>query len=188
MDVFEAIQLRRSIRTFSARKIDRVSLERILEAGRLAPSSSNRQAWHFIVVDDPEIKKLIPGHLPIGSRRFVSWIKNAPVIVVGLYYKAVTHMLGELFGHKNHLIDLSIAMTNMVLAATELDIGTCFIGWFNEKYLKKILSIPAKYRIGLIVVMGYAEKTSNEQGIGGAKAKPRKKLGEIVSYNKYGNP
>lgn len=186
MDVFESIKIRRSIRRFSGRKIEKDKLERILEAARLAPSSSNRQAWHFIVVDDPELKKLIPEHLPIGSKRFVSWIKDAPVIIVGLYYKAITHIIGGMFGRDNHLIDLSIAMTQMALTATEMDIGTCFIGWFNEKYLKKILKVPAKYQIGLLLVMGYPERPSNEEGIGGIKARPRKKLSEIVSRNKYG--
>ncbi|OGC43508.1 hypothetical protein A2Y85_04325, partial [candidate division WOR-3 bacterium RBG_13_43_14] len=153
---------------------------------RLAPSSSNRQAWHFIVVDDQELKDLIPEHLPMGSKRLITWLNRAPVVIVGLYFKAVTHYLGELFGHENYLIDFSIAMTHMALTATELGIGTCFVGWFNEKYLKKLLKIPNQYRIGSMLVMGYPETASNEQGIGGIKPRPRKKLEEIVSYNRFG--
>ncbi len=187
MNVYDSIKYRRSVRRFAERKIEIEKLHQILDAARLAPSSSNRQAWHFIVIEDPELKALIPEHLPMGSKRFVAWIKSAPIIIVGLYYKAITHVIGELFGHENHLIDLSIAMAYMSLAATELGIGTCFVGWFNEKYLKKLLNIPRNYHIGSLLAMGYPLKDSDDQGIGGIKPRPRKKLSEIVSRNKYGN-
>ncbi len=186
MDVFEAIKWRRSVRKFLPQKIEKEKILKILEAGRLAPSSSNRQAWHFIVVDDENLIKQIPEKVVIGTKSIISWVKDAPLVIVGCYTKAATHFVAELYGRQNHLIDITIAMTHMVLEATELGIGTCYIGWFNEKHLKKILKIPDHYRVAMLVVMGYPAEPSTSEGIGGIKPRPRKDLKEIVSYNLWG--
>ncbi len=186
MDVFETIKWRRSVRKFSSQKIEKDKILRILEAGRLAPSSSNRQARHFVVVDEPEIIAKIPEKVTFGTKSIISWIKDAPLVIVGCYTKAITHLVAGLYGHENHLIDISIAMTHMVLEATELGIGTCYIGWFNEKHLKRILKIPDHYRIAMLVVFGYPAEPSTPEGIGGIKPRPRKELKEIVSYNQWG--
>lgn len=186
MDVFETIKWRRSVREFSPKKIEKEKILKILEAGRLAPSSSNRQAWHFIIIDDPEIINKLPQNVAIGTKSIISWIKEAPLVIVGCYTKAITHFAAGLFGHQNHLIDISIALTHMVLEATELGIGSCFVGWFNEKYLKQILKIPSHYRIAMLVVMGYPANPSTPEGIGGIAPRPRKELKEIVSHNTWG--
>ena len=83
MNVFEAIKWRRSVRKFSAQKVGREKVLQILEAARLAPSSSNRQAWHFVVVDDPAVIKQIPDTVPAGTQRIVSFMKDAPLVIVG---------------------------------------------------------------------------------------------------------
>lgn len=186
MDVLEVIKWRRSIREFSPQKIEQEKVLKILEAGRLAPSSSNRQAWHFIVVDDKNLIKKIPEKVIIGTKGIISWIKDAPLVIVGCYTKKITHYIADLYGHENHLIDISIAMTHMVLEATELGIGSCFIGWFNERYLKSLLKIPHSYRIAMLVVLGYPKNPSTQEGIGGIKSRPRKELKEIVSHNIWG--
>ncbi|MGB9722048.1 MAG: nitroreductase family protein [bacterium] len=187
MDVFEAIKWRRSVRRFSPQKIEREKLLKILEAGRLAPSSSNRQAWHFVIVDDQDLIKQIPEKVVTGTKGIVSWIKDAPLVIVGCYTKAITHLVAQIYNRENHLIDISIAMTHMVLEATELGIGTCYVGWFNERHLKKVLKIPDRYRIAMLVIMGYPEEQSTPDGIGGIKPRSRKELKEIVSYNQWGN-
>lgn len=186
MDVLEVIKWRRSIREFLPQKIEQEKILKILEAGRLAPSSSNRQAWHFIVVDDENLIKKIPEKVIVGTKSIISWIKNAPLVIVGCYTKKITHYIAGLYRHENHLIDISIAMTHMVLEATELGIGSCFIGWFNEKHLKGLLKIPDSYRIALLVVLGYPKNPSTQEGIGGIKPRPRKELKEIVSHNIWG--
>ena len=80
MDVFKAIRWRRSVRNFSPQKIEREKLLQILEAARIAPSSSNRQAWHFVVIDDPKIIEQIPRQVAMGTKAIIPWIKGAPVI------------------------------------------------------------------------------------------------------------
>jgi len=186
MDVFKAIRWRRSVRKFSSQKIEREKILQILEAARLAPSSSNRQTWHFVFIDDKSIIEQIPKQVAIGTKMIVPWIKDAPLVVAGCYTKAATHYMAQLFGHENHLVDVSIAMTHIALAATALGIGTCFVGWFNETKLKKLLRIPGMYKIAVLLALGYPADESTEEGIGGIAPRPRKSLGEIVSYNKFG--
>jgi nitroreductase len=186
MNVFEAIKWRRSVRKFAHRQIEREKLLKILEAARLAPSSSNRQAWHFVLIDDRKIMEMIPKQVAMGERAIIPWIKDAPVVVAGCYTKAMTHVIGELFGHKNHLIDVSIAMTHMVLAATELGIGSCFVGWFHPKKLKRLLGVPGNHDIACLVAFGYPASDSTAEGIGNIAPMPRRPLKSIVSHNHFG--
>jgi nitroreductase len=186
MDVFEAIKWRRSVRKFSSQKIERDKVLQILEAARLAPSSSNRQAWHFLVIDDPLIIKQIPDTAPVGTRRIITFMENAPLVVVGCYSKAFTHYVAQLAGHENHLVDVSIALTHMTLAATELGIGSCWVGWYGESKLRTILKIPRRYRVVALLVLGYPAEPSTEESIAGIPPRPRKSLNEIVSHNKFG--
>lgn len=187
-EVFEAIRRRRSVRRFSDKKIEREKILQILEAGRLAPSSSNRQAWHFVVVDDPALIEQIPDTAPAGTRRIISFIGKAPLVIVGCYTKALTHYLAQLTGHENHLIDVAIAMTQMTLAATSLDLGTCWVGWYGESKLRGLLGLPRKYKIAVLLALGHPAEPSTAEAIGGIPARPRKELGEIVSRNRFGQP
>lgn len=187
MDVFKTIQWRRSVREFSSTKIEHDILKQILETARIAPSSSNRQAWHFVVIDDPEIIKQIPKQVAMGDKIILSWMTNAPCVIVGCYSKALTHRIAQVFDHENHLIDISIAMTHICLAATALGIGSCFVGWFNTKKLKKRLNLPARYKIAVLLALGYPAEESTDKSIGGVKAHSRKNFDEVVSLNKYGN-
>jgi nitroreductase len=187
MDIFEVMKWRRSVRKFAPRKIEREKILQILETARIAPSSSNRQAWHFVVIDDKSIVEQIPKQVIMGDKFIVKWLKDAPMIIAGCYTKAMTHHIAQLFDHENHLVDISIAMTHICLAATALGIGSCFIGWFHHKKLKKLLGIPNRYNIAVLLALGYPTDESTEQGIGGIASGPRKKLEEIVSYNKFGD-
>jgi nitroreductase len=186
MDVFKAIHWRRSVRRFAPQKIEREKILKILEAARLAPSSSNRQAWHFVVIDDTSIIEHIPKQVAMGQKMLVPWIKDAPLVIAGCCTKAWTHIVGQLFGHENYLVDVSIAMAHIALAATALGIGTCFVGWFNESKLKTVLGIPRKYKIAVLLALGYPADKSTTESIGGIDPRPRKSLEEIVSYNKFG--
>lgn len=186
MDVFKAIKWRRSVRRFSDQKIERSKVLQILEAARLAPSSSNRQAWHFVVIDDRTIIQQIPDTVPIGTGRIVSFVRKAPLVIAGCYTKALTHYIAQVAGHENHLVDVSIAMAHMTLAATELGIGTCWIGWYGESRLRKLLKLPRRYKIVALLVVGYPADPSTEESIAGIPARPRKSMSDIVSYNTFG--
>ena len=186
MDVIKAIRWRRSVRNYSPRSIEREEVLQILEAARLAPSSSNRQAWHFVVIDDGAIIEQIPDTVPVGTQRIVNFVKKAPLVIAGCYTKAFTHYIAQVAGHENHLVDVSIAMAHMTLAATELGIGTCWIGWYGESRLRKLLKLPRRYKIVALLVLGYPADSSTEESIAGIPARPRKALKDIVSHNTFG--
>jgi len=118
MDVFEAIEKRRSIRNYEPTPVPREKLEKILEAARLAPSASNVQPRHFIVVTDVEKREALSGGM------FASFLKQAPVVIVACG--------DEKKAPKWHAIDVAIAVENMVVAATGEGLGTCWIGSFDE--------------------------------------------------------
>jgi len=188
VELSRVIAWRRSIRRFSKRPIEKEEIIEILEAARRAPSSSNSQPWHFIVVDDTKKIGAIVRAAPFGTKSIISFARDAQVLIVCCYKKKITHHLAQLFGHDNHLIDVAIATDHLVLRATDLGIGSCWIGWFDEKKVKRLLDIPRNFRIAVMVALGYPEGPSTDDGIGGIQARPRKSLSEISSYNSFRDP
>lgn len=188
MELNKVISWRRSVRRFKDQPIEREKLIEILNAARVAPSSSNSQPWHFIIVEDKDKIETIARAAPSGTRSIISFARNAAAIVVACYKKRITHHLARIFGHENHLIDIAIATDHLVLRATDLGIGTCWIGWFDEKELQRLLKIPRGYRVAALVALGYPADPSTDEAIGGIKPRLRKELSEITSYNTFGNP
>jgi nitroreductase len=169
MDVFTAIQNRRSIRAYKDKAIDEPLLNKVLEAARLAPSAGNNQGWKFLVVKDPETRKMLS-----AAAKGQKQVEQAPVVLVGISTEPEGKMLnGQLRGP----IDLSIAFSFIMLEAIELGLGTCWLGAYNEDEVKKILGIPDKLRVIAMTPLGYpAEEPA---------ARPRKSADQIVIYEKY---
>lgn len=188
MSVFETIRTRRSIRAYEDKPVEEDKLRRVLEAARMAPSAGNRQPWRFIVVTDPKVKEAIievkerfrppppksAPQTPPRSTPRLNPLRTAPIIIVGCA------MPSESFpGTDFWKIDVSIALQNLVLAAWELGLGTCWVGVFHEEEeLKKVLGLPDEARIVAMVTLGYpAEKKE--------PVTDRKPLEEIVRYNHW---
>lgn len=155
--LIKLIKKRKSERNYDpSRKIDEIHIESMVEAARLAPSASNRQPWHFIAVKDEKILKRICSEALGGivGNRFAG---NAPVIFVLCADTGLNAtMIGEkIKGIAYHQIDIGIAGEHLVLRATELGIGTCWIGWFNGKRIKAILSIPEQIKVLSLITAGY---------------------------------
>lgn len=187
--VLEVIRFRRSVRRFIDKPIEKAKLELILEAARLAPSSTNSQPWHFIVVTDRKIIAEIARAEPYGLTRFNSWIANAPVVIACLARpRLFSHRLGRLVGKDFHLVDCAIAIEHMVLVAAELGIGSCWVGWFDAKKVRRALKVPAGYEIVVLLPLGYPEQVGDAYGIGGIGARRRKEVAEIASLNSFGSP
>jgi nitroreductase len=111
MDVFEAVQKRRSVRAYESTPIPKEKLEKILEAARLAPSAGNIQPWHFIIVTELEKRqKLAQAQAP-----FAKFLKEAPVVIVGCGDQKASPGW--------FMVDVAIAMQNMVLTATGEGLG-----------------------------------------------------------------
>jgi nitroreductase len=169
MDVFTAISNRRSIRAYQAKEVEQSKIDRILEAGRLSPSAANRQEWKFIVVRDPAIKKQL-----VAAAHGQKSVDQAPVMLVGC---AVDSSAIMPCGQYSYTVDLSIAFAYMILEAHELGLGTCWLGAFDEGAVKKALQIPKEVRVVAMTPLGYPNESPS--------ARPRKDIGEIVSYDKY---
>lgn len=175
MEVFEAIQKRRSVRSYLPDEVPEEKLGRILEAARLAPSAVGRQPWHFIVVTDPRKRK----RLSRGGR-FAWFLSEAPVVIVGCGNKRSSS--------RWHVIDTAIAMQNMVIAATGEGLGTCWIGSFNQQQVRRLLSIPDEYAVISLLALGYAREKEDLPTRALRLIKKKKRLTEIVSLENFGNP
>jgi nitroreductase len=169
MDVFHAIKLRRSIRAYQDKPIEEEKLQRVLEAGRLAPSAKNRQEWRYVLVKDKELRKKLA--VACNNQYFIS---EAPVVIVGCA-TMVDYVLS--CGQPAYTIDVSISMDHMTLQAVEEGLGTCWIGSFKENEVKRILDIPEEMRVVEVMPLGYPKFLP--------EAKPRKELDEIVIHDKY---
>lgn len=166
MDVFEAIKVRRSIRRYKkGADIPEEHLRRILEAARLSPSAANRQPWRFVVVKDPEVKRRLA-----EACRGQMFIADASVVVVALGDPSISRW---------YLQDPMIAVEHMVLEATELGYGTCWIGAFNEDAVKKVLDIPKELKVICALPIGVPDESP--------PARSRKSLDEILYLDRYGN-
>jgi nitroreductase len=156
MDVARTIRERTSCRSYRSDPVCDEHMERILDAARLAPSACNRQPWRFAVVRDPGLRRRIveEGFLPgLGMR----WALGAPVLVVlGVVPSLVTHRLAVLFSRVDYpWIDIGIAGEHLVLAATELGLGTCWIGWIRPRGLRRIVGWPSTVRPAAVITVGH---------------------------------
>ncbi len=180
-EVFQyLVKNRQSDRGYKNLPVEKDKIDRILEAGRLAPSACNAQPWRFIVVDDPELKNKVAdatSNRVLGLNHFT---KQAPVhIVIVLENANFNSNFGSFVKGKNlPLIDIGIAAENICLAAKAEGLGSCILGWLNEPMVKKLLNIPKNKRVPLIITLGYPEKEE-------IREKKRKGLDEVVGYNKY---
>lgn len=170
MDVFEAIKTRKSVRGFKDRPVEREKIEKLLEAARLAPSASNRQEWRFVVVTDAEKRKALA-----AVAKNQAFVGQAPV-VLACCAETDNHVMS--CGQLCYPIDVAIAIDHMTLAAVEMGLGTCWIGAFDEKEVKKLLGIPDAIRVVQLLPVGYPEDPS-------PVAKKRLPMEKIVRWEKW---
>jgi nitroreductase len=170
MDVLTAIKTRKSVRKYLKRKVEEEKLNAILEAGRLAPSASNRQEWRFVVVSNPEKRVRIA-----EAANQQTFVGEAPVVIAAC---AVTDSHLMRCGQACYPMDVAIALDHMTLAAAEQGLGTCWIGAFDENEVKKILNIPAEIRVVALMPLGYPHDSS-------MATKKRLPLSEIVKHEHW---
>lgn len=178
-ELIELINKRQSDRAYLPNPIEKDKLDRILEAGRIAPSACNAQPWKFIVINDQDLKSKIAdctSSKVLGMNHFT---KQAPIHIVIIEEKAnFTSSAGSVIKGKHFpLIDIGIAAEHICLQAAAEGLGSCMLGWFDESKVKKLLNIPKSKRVPLIITIGYPAGETRE--------KRRKELNEIVKYNSY---
>lgn len=176
----DIVRTRQSTRAYDSREVEAEKVDRCIEAARMAPSACNAQPWKFIVVNDPELKNALADATMDRILPLNHFTKQAPVHVVIVREKAnLTSSIGQVVKDKEYpLMDIGIAAVHFCLQAVEEGLGTCIIGWFNEKKVRKLLSVPRNKRIELIITVGYP--ATNE-----IRPKNRKPREEVVAYNKY---
>ncbi|MGA2242292.1 MAG: nitroreductase family protein [Verrucomicrobiota bacterium] len=156
MPVRDAIARRVSCRAYQPMPVPEAHVMQILEAARLAPSACNLQPWRFAVVRDLDLRRRIveDGFLP-GIK--MTWAINAPVhVVIGMQRSFVTHQLAaSVSGVDYPWVDIGIAGEHLVLAATELGLGTCWIGWIRPRVVGKIVGWPGSVKPVVVITVGY---------------------------------
>ena len=177
MEFSELIQKRQSDRRYAPKPVAREHILKCLEAARLAPSACNSQPWKFIVVDDrAKLAELSESAIGLGMNKFTVQV---PVMVAVVQEKMnLEAKAGALVKDKDYsLMDLGMAVEHFCLQAAELGLGTCIMGWFDEKRVRKALGVPRGRRVQLLLTLGYPDSPT--------RAKVRKPLEEISSWNTY---
>ena len=178
MDFLRLVMSRQSDRAYDKEhSVEPEKLERILEAARLAPSACNAQPWKFVVVTDRELsRKVGKAAAGLGMNKFA---KDAPVHILIVEESAnITSLLGGKVKDKHFpLIDVGIAASHIVLAAESEGLGSCILGWFDEKEIKQLTGIPASKRLLLDIIVGFPLKEKRK--------KIRKVKEKVISYNGY---
>jgi len=169
MNVSQAIKSRRSIRLYQEKEIEKEKLDKVLEAARIAPSANNRQEWKFIVVKNRDMKERVA-----NAASGQTFIGQAPIVIVACATESQSIMT---CGQPRYTVDVSIAMSFMILQAQEVGLGTCWIGAFNEPSVKEILGIPDDIRVVAITPLGYPSQD--------IAARPRKEIEQIICFDKY---
>ena len=175
MSVQAAIEQRASCRSFTDEPVSQADLEQCLAAARLAPSACNGQPWRFVVVQSEAGLQEIRGAVQqMGMNPFV---KQVPCLVVVV--EETTSLLAR-FGARMKQqdytqIDLGFAAAHFCLQATELGLGTCVLGWFDEAKIQRYLGLPEGKRIRLVLAVGHPKEEIN-------RTTSRKTMDQIREY------
>lgn len=194
VELFEAINTRRSIRKYKADPVDDKKINAILEAGRWAPSWANTQCTRFVVVRDAKVRAALAEtvmkmKLPDGKEvptPTANAINIVPVVIVVCAEMGKSGTKpgsgggGEYITDKGDwfMFDTALAVENMALAAHAQGLGTVITGAFDPQAAEKVLNMPKGYRIAVILPIGVPAQEG--------KAPPRKELSELVTKDKWG--
>lgn len=182
MELLDIIIQRKSVRKYMDKPVEPEVLEKVMTAAQNAPSWKNGQCWKFVLVTDPHIKKSV---IRLSSTFNQSWMGKEYAIIVACGNPDESGFRNE---QQYYMVDVAIALQNLVLEATSLGLGTCWIGAFEEDKLKQLLKIPDTYRIVALTTLGYPAK---KDGLVGNIAKnvvrrhTRKPLSEIFNFNTW---
>ena len=179
MPVRDAIVRRVSCRAYQPTPVPQDHLIQLLEAARLAPSACNQQPWRFAVVRDLDLRRRIVEESFLPGIK-MNWAIDAPVhVVIGMERSFMTHRVAaSVSGVDYPWVDIGIAGEHLVLAATELGLGTCWIGWIRRRVLGRIVGWPASIKPVVVITVGYA----SDPNAGIHPSSRRKPLAELVRW------
>ena len=168
MTVLEAIRRRYSCRAYQERSVEQEKLDQIFEAVRLAPSAKNMQDWRFVVVTDKEKKRRVA-----ASTNRPEVFEKAGAIIVACSNSDYVMRCGQPVGP----IDVAIALEHICLQATELGLGTCWIGSFEPEKVRAVLDIPDDIAVIELMALGYPADERKEL--------KREPIEKVVCYEKW---
>jgi nitroreductase len=177
MEFSELVKHRQSDRKYSDKPVEKEKLQLCIETARLSPSADNSQPWKFVVVDDFELKEQVAGcAASTGLNKFVY---QAPVMIAVVLEKmTVMSSLASVIKNKEYaLLDVGIAVNQFCLQAADIGLGSCIIGWFDEKGVRKLLHIDRNKRVPLLIAVGYSKAPT--------RSKIRKTIEKMSSWNRY---
>lgn len=177
MQFYDVIKNRKSIKKFTTDELDRNKLMRMLEAAMRAPSWKNATPYKIMLVDNEDLKTRLAGTIMNKSNEASGAVQNAPITAIIV---ADPNQSGDIEGKDYYLVDSAIAMEHFILAATEEGYGTCWIGAFDEKRIKEILSIPDNLRIVALTPIGIMQESEQEK-----PHHPKKDMRDFVYVNKW---
>ena len=175
----DIVKKRRSVRKYQDLPVEKEKINLCLEAARLAPSACNAQPWKFIVFDKPESIEQLCRSAFSGIYKNSSFAGRAPVIIVALNTrgKRLPSLAGRFQSKHYPLIDLGIAGEHLILQATELGLGTCWVGWFNAKGVSELLGLSRHENPVVLIPIGYPDDA-------GGRSASRKSLEEISVWGR----
>lgn len=150
MEILKELKNRISSRNFKDIAIEKDIVQRILEAGRIAPSAKNRQPWRFIVIDNKELKDKIE-KAAYGQE----YVGGAGVIIAACSTNIEYDMPN---GQPSYPIDISIAVSFMMIQAEHEGLGSCIVTTYDEADIKALLSVPYSMRVVMLLLVGYTDE------------------------------
>jgi len=171
LEFYNVVKNRRSYRFFKPEMPKKEVIERIINAGRLAPTWANKQGVEYIVVQDDDTVNKLWKAIGQGEK-----FNNAPMFIVGIIPESGSGKNSN--GEPYYPVDFGICFEHIILAATTEGLGTCWIGFFSEEKIKEILKVPKKYRILGLTPLGYPQKEKGE-------VSSRKELDEIIHWENF---
>lgn len=168
MDFLELVGKRRSVRAYQQRAVEQEKLMQVLEAARLAPSACNLQPWYIVVLQGEQVQRLEPAYAR-------SWFLEAPLVLCVCADTSEAWARGDRVSYA--MVDAAIVMEHIVLAATALGLGSCWVGAFDVHKLRGILQLPEQIMPVAMTPLGYSAAEP--------ESRPRKSLEEIVRWGGF---
>ena len=169
-EILSLIKSRRSVRAYQPEDIPRDHVDQLIEALRWAPSAGNRQPWHFFVISNPETKQNL-----VSAAFGQSFIAEAPLVFV---ICAEPDKSAKRYGERGREMyvyqDTAAAIQNLLLTATDLGYGTCWVGAFDPSKVTEVLKLPEKRIPVAIIPVGKVTKLP--------ALTPRHPVKDIVTY------
>jgi nitroreductase len=174
MNTLEAINSRRSIRKYLDKPVEFEKLTTIMDAAIRAPSAGNLQDWRFVLVTDRQLIKQVASY---SIEQY--WIQTAPALIIVCAIPEKHEMYYGLRGKRLYNIqDCAASIQNILLVSTDLGLGSCWIGAFEEEKIRALFAIPADVRPQAIISLGYSDETPKDRQL--------VPIENMVFFNRYG--